>query len=64
MLINRILSWSDVPAIIDLEQASTLLGLSVESVRRYSLIEGIPANQMGKQCRIDKQKLMEKFGYV
>ncbi len=60
---NRFLTWNDVPALIDLEQASVLLGLSVESVRRYCVIGDIPAIQIGKQWRIDKQKLMKKFGY-
>ena len=64
MLRSRMLSWSDVPAIIDLEQASALLGLSVDSVRRYCVIGDIPAIQIGKQWRIDKQKLMKKFGYL
>ena len=57
------LSWSDVPALINLEQASALLGLSAESVRRYCLTGDIPAIQIGKQWRIDKQLLMKKFGY-
>ena len=57
------LTWNDVPALIDLEQASVLLGLSIESVRRYCVTGDIPAIQIGKQWRIDKQKLMKKFGY-
>ena len=57
------LSWSDVPALIDLEQASALLGLTVDSVRRYCVTGDIPAVQIGKQWRIDKQLLMKKFGY-
>ena len=63
MALNRFLSWNDVPALIDLEQASVLLGLSIESVRRYCVTGDIPAVQIGKQWRIDKQKLMKKFGY-
>jgi excisionase family DNA binding protein len=63
MRLNRFLTWNDVPALIDLEQASVLLGLSIESVRRYCVIGDIPAIQIGKQWRIDKQKLMKKFGY-
>ena len=63
MLRNNYLTWNDVPALIDLEQASQLLGLSVDSVRRYCVIGDIPAVQIGKQWRIDKQKLMKKFGY-
>ena len=63
MIRRNYITWNDVPALIDLEQASTLLGLSVESVRRYCVLGDIPAIQIGKQWRIDKQKLMKKFGY-
>ncbi len=58
------LTWTDVPALIDLEQAGILLGLSIESVRRYCVMGDIPAVQIGKQWRIDKEKLMKKFGYM
>lgn len=61
---NHFLTWNDVPALIDLEQASVLLGLSIESVRRYCVTGDIPAIQIGKQWRIDKQRLMKKFGYA
>ena len=56
-------TWSDVPALIDLEQAAVLLGLSIESVRRYCVTGDLPAVQIGKQWRIDKERLMKKFGY-
>ena len=62
MRVNRFLTWNDVPALIDLEQASILLGLSVEAVRRYCVSGDIPAIQIGRLWRIDKQKLMAKFG--
>lgn len=58
------LNWDEVPALIDIEQASLLLGLSVDAVRRYCVTKDIPAVQIGKQWRIDKQKLMQKFGYI
>ena len=64
MIKKTYLSWNEVPALIDIEQASQLLGLSIESVRRYCLIGDIPAVQIGKQWRIDKEKLMRKFGYM
>ena len=57
------LSWSEVPALLTLEEAGLLLGLSIESVRRYCLTGDIPAVQIGKQWRVDKEKLMKKFGY-
>jgi excisionase family DNA binding protein len=63
MRLKTYLTWNDVPALIDLEQASILLGLSIESVRRYCVLGDIPAVQIGKQWRIDKQKLMKQFGY-
>lgn len=63
-MIKTYLSWNEVPALIDLEQASALLGLNIESVRRYCVIGDIPAVQIGKQWRIDKYKLMKKFGYT
>lgn len=61
---DNFISWSDVPALIDLEQASLLLGLNVESVRRYCVNGDIPAIRIGKLWRIDKQQLMKKFGYM
>jgi excisionase family DNA binding protein len=64
MLSKTYYTWNDVPALMDLEQASVLLGLSVESVRRYCVTKDLPAVQIGKQWRIDKQKLMKQFGYI
>lgn len=64
MLKKHFSTWGDVPTLIDLEQASVLLGLSIESVRRYCVTGDIPAVQIGKQWRIDKQSLMKKFGYL
>lgn len=61
---KRYFSWNDVPALIDLEQASVLLGLSIDSVRRYCVTKDLPAVQIGKQWRIDKEKLMKQFGYI
>lgn len=58
------LTWNDVPALIDLEQAAVLLGLSVDSVRRYCVTKDLPGVQIGKQWRIDKEKLMKQFGYL
>ena len=56
-------SWGEVPALMTIEDAAVLLGLSEESVRRYCVTKDLPAVQIGIQWRIDKQKLMEKFGY-
>ena len=58
------LSWGEVPALLNLEEAALLLGLSVDSVRRYCVNGDLPAIQIGKQWRVDKEKLMKKFGYT
>ena len=63
-MVKTYFTWNDVPALIDLEQAAALLGLSVESVRRYCITKDLPGVQIGKQWRIDKQKLMKQFGYL
>ena len=42
MRVKPYLTWNDVPALIDLEQAAILLGLSDESVRRYCVLGEIP----------------------
>ena len=63
MIKTKYWTWNDVPVLMDLEQTSALLGLSIESVRRYCLIGDIPAVQIGKQWRVDKERLMKKFGY-
>ena len=63
MQVKAYLSWNDVPALIDLEQASILLGLNIESVRRYCVTKDLPGVQIGKQWRIDKERLMKQFGY-
>ena len=64
MIKVRYWTWSDVPALMDLEQTSALLGLTVDSVRRYCVTGDIPAIQIGRQWRVDKERLMKKFGYA
>ena len=60
---TKYLTWNDVPALLDLEQASALLGLTVDSVRRYCITGDIPGIQIGRQWRVDKELLMKKFGH-
>ena len=63
MIKVRYLAWSDVPALIDLEQASILLGLSTDAVRRYCTTGDIPTIQIGRQWRVNKQNLWRSFRY-
>ncbi len=53
------ISWDEAPAILTPKEAAILLGLSVDTVRRRCAKKELPAIQIGKHWRIDKQKLME-----
>lgn len=57
------LTWDEVPVLISLEQAAILLGVGVDAVRKYCVANELPATRIGKVWHIDKQKLMELFGY-
>lgn len=64
MLRKTYLTWEEVPVLISLEQASILLGVGVDAVRKYCIADELPAIRIGKVWHIDKQKLMQKFGYM
>ena len=56
-------TWDEVPVLISLEQAAILLGIGVDAVRKHCVNNELPAKKIGKVWHIDKQKLMEQFGY-
>ena len=58
------LSWDEVPCLISLEQAAILLGIGIDAVRKHCVSNELPAVKIGKTWHIDKQRLMEQFGYV
>lgn len=61
---KNIYSWNDVPALMTTNEAALLLKMPEDTVRQYCQAEQLPARRIGKQWRIDKQKLMEQFGYA
>lgn len=58
------LTWDEVPVLISLEQAAILLGIGVDAVRKHCVNNDLPAKKIGKTWHIDKQKLMQQFGYA
>lgn len=58
------LSWDEVPCLISLEQAAVLLGIGIDAVRKHCVSNELPAVKIGKTWHIDKQRLMEQFGYA
>lgn len=61
---NFYLTWDEVPVLISLEQASILLGIGIDAVRKQCVKNELPATKIGKTWHIDKQRLMEQFGYA
>lgn len=61
---KNIYSWNDVPALMTPNEASWLLKIPEDTIRHYCQTAQLPAQRIGKQWRIDKQKLMEQFGYA
>lgn len=57
------LTWDEVPVLLSLEQASILLGIGIDAVRKHCVNNELPAKKIGKVWHIDKQRLMELFGY-
>ena len=58
------LTWNEVPCLISLEQAAILLGIGIDAVRKHCVSNELPAVKIGRFWYIDKQRLMEQFGYV
>ena len=57
-------TWDEVPVLISLEQASILLGIGIDAVRKHCVNNELPAKKIGMVWHIDKQMLMEQFGYA
>lgn len=57
-------TWDEVPVLISLEQAAILLGIGIDAVRKHCVNNELPATKIGKTWHIDKQRLMEQFGYA
>lgn len=55
-------SWDELPLLLDIEMACIVLRISEDSVRQMCRNGDLPAIRIGKQWRIDKEKLREKFG--
>ena len=60
---NCYLTWDEVPVLLSLEQASILLGVGVDAIRKHCVNNELPAKKIGKVLHIDTQRLMEQFGY-
>ena len=58
---ENMLSWDNAPIILTAKQTGVLLGLSADTIRKRCIKKKLPATQIGKSWRIDKQKLMEQI---
>lgn len=61
---KKVYSWNEVSALMTPNEAALLLEMPEDTIRHYCQTNQLPAYRIGKQWRIDKQKLMEQFGYA
>ncbi len=54
-------SWESVPAVITLNDASILLQIPEDTLRRHLEAGIIPGVKIGKQWRLDKAKIQKMF---
>ena len=57
-----VMSWDEVPVVVDLPYIAYILGVSKEQVRKYCLSGVLPAFKLDKTWRINKQDLMKFCG--
>lgn len=57
-----IVSWDEVPVLMDLSFAARLLGKSVEWAKKKAQLGELPALKVGDEWRISKSKLREYVG--
>lgn len=54
-------SWDDLPLILGLAEVSILTGLGTERIRQLCVAGEIPAFQIGKQWKVEKDDLKKWF---
>lgn len=54
-------TWDTVPTIITLNDASILLQIPEDTLRRHLEAGTIPGTKIGRQWRLDKEKLQKMF---
>ena len=54
-------TWDSVPAIITLNDASILLQIPEDTLRRHLESGAIPGTKIGRQWRLDKEKIKNMF---
>ncbi len=54
-------TWESVPAVITLNDASILLQIPEDTLRRHLEAGVIPGVKIGKQWRLDKAKIQKMF---
>ena len=52
-------NWDNVPVIVDLPMAARILGLTVETLKRYAQQGTFPAFKTGRAWRVTKKALFK-----
>ena len=61
---NVPVNWATVPLVLDVSTAAVLLDTSVSYIRKALEKGDLPGGKIGKEWRIDRDKLREKIGGI
>lgn len=55
---RRYYNWDNIPVLLSLQEASVLLQVTPECIRKYCISGKLPAIQIGKSWHVDRDALM------
>lgn len=55
---HRYFDWNNIPVLLSLQEASVLLRVTPECIRKYCISGKLPAIQIGKSWHVDLDALM------
>ena len=58
---RRYYNWDNLPVLFSLQESSVLLQVTPECIRKYCISGKLPAIQIGKSWRVDRDALMNRL---
>lgn len=58
---RRYFDWNNIPVLLTLQEASALLQVTPECLRKQCIAGTLPTIQIGKNWRVDRDALMNRL---
>lgn len=58
---RRYFDWNNIPVLLTLQEASVLLQVTPECLRKQCIAGTLPAIRIGKSWRVDRDALMNRL---